>query len=283
MSTFKLLDRIRVGGAGIWPIAFTEPQTEAQSARITDLDFKELPDADPHVIGVANSTAFPALLPSGLIIGGLNQSRMVTVSTLIPANMTVGLDVFCVEENRFGNTLSARISGRAPTSFWLTRNNDFGRQQIRRRTPNEDQQAVWAEIKLLSGRLQKKSERALDKLINTNANQASCVEFNPALWGSAQAFAVEAEGSLLMVERFPNSDDARLVGLATASSYQHLLSGAHLFESKESVTRFVTRILQKSFDTLPPTDFNYSETKDKFDEIIHFEFTNFQNRILLNS
>lgn len=277
------MDRIPIGGAGIWPIVFEDSKSEAQSARIASLHFEELTDPDPQMIGVQNSTPFPSLLPSGLIIGGLNQSRMVPIPTLIPAKMTVGIDVFCVEEDRFGNHLSARIAGRAPTTLWLIKDSSLGQSRIRRRSPRTDQTSVWSDIRDLSDRLQKGSERALDKLISSVPSAGSSVEINPALWGRAQGYAVEVEGSLLMVERLPNSDDARLMALATAASYLSLLPEAHLFESKESVTRYLCRIVQKSFDSFPSADFSYLETRSKFDEIVHFEFTNFQNRILLNA
>jgi len=282
MTKFNLLPRIDAFSSGIWPIELSGSNIRPPSIDLSKLKFMELDEPDPNMIGVSNEGAFPALIPPGLILGGLDQNRMVSYPAVVPAAMTVGVEVFCVEQNRFGNRAAPYLGGRAPVQFWLLRDQD--RQSaipIRRRNPASEQAHVWSEIKQLSERWGRTTESALDQVLASGEGPQGPSNLSAEAWGRATAFALEIEGSILLIESYANEKDARLMALATARSYRTMAPNRNLFLTKEAVERLLTKFVEKDFKSIPRRDFHFDEVRNLKNDLLFAEFTNYQNRLLV--
>jgi hypothetical protein len=114
MKVGKPLD---LGAVKVWPlIAPAHTFGTRTSFNVTDLQFEEMPDPDPRMLQVTNPTTDNIAVMWGTIIAGLRQTRMCAGSVIVPRGMTIALDTYCVEQNRFDNPVEPSVVGRAPIS-----------------------------------------------------------------------------------------------------------------------------------------------------------------------
>ena len=280
MTIFNLLPRIEVWSSGIWPIELPELAESNTTTPLTDLHFMELDEPDPNMIGVGNSGTFPALIPPGLIIGGLDQNRMVPFPTVVPAGMTIGVEVFCVEQSRFGGRAQQYLGGRAPIQFWLDREpNPVSVSPIRRRNPAIDQPAIWDQIRQLSDRSDSNPDLALDRLLTTGVGHPMTPSID-AGWGRSTAFALEIQGSLLRIEMYANQKDAQYMAFSTARCYLKFAPDRNLGLTRDKVQKLTENFFAKDFRSSPRRDFHFEEIRGTTGEVLFAELTNYQNRLL---
>lgn len=278
MNTFTIGRRVVLGGVGLWPIHLSRDTVSKSTTDFASLEFEELPDADPNMIAARNPTSSPAVIPSGITVSGLNQNRMIHSPLMVPAGMTIGVPVFCIEKHRFGNYTSPSISGRAPERYWLSRKDSVTGKAPQRRAPESEQADLWHEIWELDYGIAGGSNAPLDDLLK---KQVSGVETAPFDWGDASGFALELEGSIMKIELYANTADARYMSFASASAYRGLFHEPHLFETQYSVSKLVSRVVEGALSTFPKADYLLTELRDPSDMIVYTEFVNFQNRVLM--
>jgi hypothetical protein len=126
-----LLDPIQVDSLTLTPIVATDAGLPKQDLDVMTLDeafgqklvsIKEKADESVNNLTLTNKAGKPLFMLAGEVIIGGKQDRIIGQNTIIAANATLEVPVFCVEHGRWDE--SSRPSGRArrrtPARRWRT-------------------------------------------------------------------------------------------------------------------------------------------------------------------
>jgi hypothetical protein len=146
------LEHVAVGapmtrlGVSLFPLYLHQAAPDI-AAGDADLVIEELPAAEVPTVRFTNGAARPLLVPAGATITGGLQNRMVNVSVLLPAAVTLDVPVSCVQAGRWSGQ-SAFGLGRSFAPRRVRRTNDMTvnlnlRSGLGARA---DQTSVWATV-----------------------------------------------------------------------------------------------------------------------------------------
>lgn len=148
------LERAAVGrpitrqGVSFFPVYLPENSLpEISTGQKSRLTIEELEDSTVPLLKATNGTALPVLIPEGeQLLGGL-QDRVLNVSVLVDASVTVDIPVSCIESGRWGSRRGFE-HGRvyAPRRTRRTKNASVARSVQREGLSRSDQGAVWNSI-----------------------------------------------------------------------------------------------------------------------------------------
>lgn len=139
-----LLPAIAVDSLTLTPIVATDAGLPKQDQPMLTLDeafankavsIKEKEDESVNQLTLTNSSAMPLFMLAGEVILGGKQDRIIGANTIIAANTTQSVPVFCVEHGRWDNTSKVFNSGQALAHGRLRGNASYAGQS-----------EVWAEV-----------------------------------------------------------------------------------------------------------------------------------------
>jgi hypothetical protein len=160
----------------------------------------EEPDASVNELTLTNHAAQPLFVMAGEVVIGGRQDRIIGKNTIIPANTTLAVPVFCVEHGR-----------------WTGRHAEFAsagvlaHQSLREKAAYEGQTDVWDEV------ARKNAKRGLDRGNDTGTYRGAAVAqttsltdwdvaFDRALAAAPRArqigYAVALNGEIVAVDEF---------------------------------------------------------------------------------
>jgi hypothetical protein len=225
---FKIGEEQRIGSLGVIPIQLLDDHVKKFQLPPFDrsVTFDELSPTRVDRIALMNSSDSDVFVPSGWIIEGLNQTRMVRSGGMVPAGERVSIDVLCVEMGRWGDFKQGSESGRAPLSVMLAAG-AFG--VAKGDTQGQEAQTnVWSQVRALEEVHGSNNTSSLAEVMRetmasshnlTDVAKTLDVLLLPPL---TQGFAVTLGGELLLLELF-----------STRSSVQEVLKGTILGLSME--------------------------------------------------
>lgn len=116
-------DRFHVGqGSQIGPVTVFPVWTEAKMTikyDVTPVLTLQVTELDSPTIGNLNISSthhYPVLLPEGTVLDGGKQTRVLRRDVLIPRNVPIQVDTYCVEAGRWAGGMRHQVAGRAPLS-----------------------------------------------------------------------------------------------------------------------------------------------------------------------
>ncbi len=220
---FKLGKEQTIGPLGVIPIQLLDDHAkdfQLPSFR-GSVTFDEVSPTRVDRIALTNSSDSDVFVPSGWIIEGLNQTRMVRSGVMVPAGERVSIDVLCVEMGRWGDFQQGRESGRAPLSVMLAAG-VFGAAKGDAQGQIA-QTNVWSQVRALEELHGSNNTSSLSEIMretmtssHNHLDVAKTLDVL-ALPPLTQGFAVTLGGELLLLELF-----------STRSSVQEVLKGTIL-------------------------------------------------------
>lgn len=138
---------LRCGPLSIWVYPCGgEPQHFDVCSRERPASFRELPAAVIGVVEALNETDRDLFVPSGWIVEGLSQARVVIDDVWLEPRSAAPVGVACVERGRWSAPLSPQVGGRAPLTV---RAAGWGLAPGTSRwnvNPDSRQQFVWSAV-----------------------------------------------------------------------------------------------------------------------------------------
>src|SRR5262249_46075107 len=139
-----LLGPIQTDSLSVLPIVATAAGMPDDAVDVVTLDeafaqklvsIKEQPSETVNTLTLTNKASRPLFLLAGEVVIGGKQDRIIGQNTIIAANTTLAVPVFCVEAHRWHGENTEFTSANALAHGRLRANASFGSQQ-----------AVWAEV-----------------------------------------------------------------------------------------------------------------------------------------
>jgi hypothetical protein len=142
-TTTALLPAIQVDSLTLTPVVTTQQKPDADVVTLDEafaqklVSIKEKQDESVNQLTLTNKATRPLFLLAGEVIIGGKQDRIIGANTIIAANTTQVVPVFCVEHGRWteGETGREFSSGKA-----------LAHGRLRGRASYEGQQEVWNEV-----------------------------------------------------------------------------------------------------------------------------------------
>jgi len=139
-----LLPAIQVESLTLTPVVATEAGLPKVDVDVLTLDeafaqklvsIKERADESVNSLTLTNKSERPLFLLAGEVIIGGKQDRIIGQNTIVTAQSTLNVPVFCVEHGRWNETSNEFASGKA-----------LAHGRLRGRASFADQGQVWAEV-----------------------------------------------------------------------------------------------------------------------------------------
>jgi ARG/rhodanese/phosphatase superfamily protein len=139
-----LLDPIQVDSLTLTPIIATDAGMPKDNLDVLTLDeaftlkkvaIKEQPSETVNSLTLTNLSNQPLFLLAGEVILGGKQDRIIGQNTVVEANTTMSVPVFCVEHGRWNGETTEFTSGKA-----------LAHGRLRGKASFENQQEVWNEV-----------------------------------------------------------------------------------------------------------------------------------------
>ena len=211
----KLLDPIQVDSLTLTPIVATGPTDPAgdqllvldEAMAAKQVTIKEISDGSVNSLTFVNKAPQPVFLLAGEVIIGGKQDRIIGRNTVIPANTTQEVPVFCVEHGRWTvetkefataralahGRLRGQASYRAQRDVW----NEVAAKNVARKTVNSSdtyRRVAQQQSDGTLGRMEKQVDEALARL--PAADRSRMVGYAVALNGDVATVDVFASPSL---------------------------------------------------------------------------------------
>ncbi len=204
--------REQVGPLDIWALHLPSERTLTdKSIHIADVGMLNFIECEKPRIGniiVSNHENAPAFLQEGLIIEGLRQSRMVAFDYIIQPKSTEMINVFCVEEGRWGDEFDGDLIHRAPISVIAAL-----REQPIDLTAEPfkfTQRSVWRSVARHQSRTHSLETTSLSHMVRSYQDSASYFPFvSPSSYepkSGQTGLVVSALGQPLLMEMFGNEN-----------------------------------------------------------------------------
>ncbi len=182
------LERAAVGrpitrlGVSFFPVYLPENYLpEIATGQDSHLTIEELEDSTVPFLKAKNSTAIPVLIPEGeQLVGGL-QDRVLNISVLVAAAVSVDIPVSCIEMGRWGSRRGfERGRAYAPRRTRRTKNMSVA-QSVRMEGSNRsDQGAVWdsvdAELAMMGVASPTRAVRDADQYIHADRGRSKTID-----------------------------------------------------------------------------------------------------------
>lgn len=148
------LERAAVGrpitrlGVSFFPVYLPENHLpEIATGQDSHLTIEELDDSTVPLLQAQNPSGVPVLIPEGeQLVGGL-QDRVLNISVLVAASVSVKIPVSCIEMGRWGNRRGfERGQAYAPRRTRRAKNRSVARSVRASGAPRSDQAAVWHSV-----------------------------------------------------------------------------------------------------------------------------------------
>jgi hypothetical protein len=209
-----LLTPIQVDSLTLTPIVATGPATAEEQLLVLDeamaakkVKIREISDGTVNSLTFINQAQQPVFVLAGEVILGGKQDRIIGRNTVIPANTTQAVPVYCVESGRWtGETkefstgkalahgrLRGQASYRAQRDVW----NEVAAKNVARKTTNSSdtyRRVAQQQSDGTLGRMEKQVDEALAKL--PAADRSRMVGYAVALNGSVATVDVFASPAL---------------------------------------------------------------------------------------
>jgi ARG and Rhodanese-Phosphatase-superfamily-associated Protein domain len=209
-----VLPPIQVDSLSLTPIVRTGASPFDQDPDVLVLDeafakglvtIREEASESVNTLTLTNKAAQPLFLLAGEVILGGKQDRIIGQNTIIAANTTQGVPVFCVEHGRW-------TEGATGTGFTTAKALAHGR--LRGKASFEDQQEVWREVAAKNS--ERKTESATGTYRQIATQQASgdlagrqdqrvnaaLAKLDPAVRANMIGYAVALNGKVATVDLF---------------------------------------------------------------------------------
>ncbi|HLL25299.1 MAG TPA: DUF6569 family protein [Kofleriaceae bacterium] len=239
----RLLESIQVDSLTLTPIVATAPTSSKTDVLVLDeamasnkVRIKELASEDVNSLTFINKSQQPVFLLAGEVIIGGKQDRIIGMNTIIPANTTQTVPVFCVEHGRWDNSSKEFTSAKA-----------LAHGRLRGKASFAAQGDVWSEVA-------DKNERRKTKSSTDTYRQIAQQQTD----GSLKTWQKRVDQALAKV---PAADRANMIGYVVALNGKvatvDMFQSPTLFKKLESklVTSYVTEAvdLVATKDAKPPT------------------------------
>ncbi len=148
------LERAAVGrpitrlGVSFFPVYLPENYLpEISTGQDSHVTIEELDDSTVPFLKAKNSTDLPVLIPEGeQLVGGL-QDRVLNISVLVAASISLNIPVSCIEMGRWGRRRGFQRGGAyAPRRTRRAKNVSVAQSVRTGGSPRSDQAAVWHSV-----------------------------------------------------------------------------------------------------------------------------------------
>ncbi len=117
LEDVQIGEPIQVGPLTVWPLISAPGEARFEVCGASGLaEFDELERPAVQRISARNPLDTPLLIPSGWLVDGLQQARVVVDDVWLQPREVGRIQVACVERGRWSGRTSARIGGRAPAT-----------------------------------------------------------------------------------------------------------------------------------------------------------------------
>lgn len=243
----------QIGPFGLIPLAFPDvSQQKRQLPPLTPgLHFDELDHPIVGLISARNGTELDYFIPTGWIVDGLNQTRMVAEGAVVAHGHEIALRVVCVEKGRWGGFRASTDAGRAPLTIQLAAGAFTRNPENVQRTDFQGQ--VWSEVAKFETRGHQSPTSSLSQMMkeerlsieNSYLGARNLEEM--VLEEGVNAFIIGLGGHALLAEAFPNATDVEevlrqtLLGLTFETSPQ-----SFQYTDSDEVQRMVNLLCENS-------------------------------------
>jgi hypothetical protein len=172
---------------------------------LENIKFEELEDPEVGNISAENLGDGPVFIPSGWLIGGLKQSRMVLQDAIVDVGETVMISVVCCEQKRWGQAQSVSGFNRAPATV-------LAQSRIPANDFRERQHRVWASVSNIENRTSVRETNSLEQIMNEEIRSNSRFHgiskeiYDFAISNQANGYFFENQGALQAFEIFESVD-----------------------------------------------------------------------------
>ena len=196
----KMLAPIQVDSLTLTPIIADAPATGAPKIDVLVLDeamaskkvrIKEVDNESVNNLTFINKSEQPVFILAGEVIIGGKQDRIIGANTIIPANTTQTVPVFCVEHRRWDNSSKEFTTAKA-----------LAHGRLRGQASFAAQTDVWDEVARTNDR--KKTKNATDTYRQVAQQQSD---------GSLQAWQKKVDDA---IAKLPAADRAKMIGYVVA-------------------------------------------------------------------
>ena len=276
LGTFRQLGHLKYGSGRI---VLVDYQTGAEKSiylgpSANNVVFNELDEPEIGFISAENLGDAPLFIPSGWLINGLKQSRMVLMDSIVDVAETVMLSVVCCEKKRWGQEVSVSNFNRAPT-------NVLAHSRMPANDERQRQQNVWDSVAELEGRTHERETSSLPQImqeeIRTNQKFHAIAEeiYGFGIANGANGYFFENEGELKAFEIFESVDLFAESGLGDITNL--LIDVATKSSSSRSDVSFE--------DIVSRIDLRNSQIVEKDDlyKLVEINIENFATQALLDN
>jgi hypothetical protein len=207
LGAFRKLGHVSYGGGRIVLVDYQLGNQKSiyLGPTLENIHFAELDEPEVGNISAKNFGDGPVFIPSGWLIGGLKQSRMVLQDAIVDVGETVMISVVCCEQKRWGQSESVSSFNRAPATV-------LAQSRIPARDFRQRQQRVWASVSNIENRTSVRETNSLEQIMNEEIRSNSRFHgmskeiYDFAISNQANGYFFENEGSLQAFEIFESVD-----------------------------------------------------------------------------
>jgi hypothetical protein len=224
----KMLAPIQIDSLSLTPIVADAPATAKIDVLVLDeamaskkVHIKENAQESVNQLTFINKSEQPVFVLAGEVIIGGKQDRIIGANTIIPANTTQAVPVFCVEHGRWDVQSEEFASAKA-----------LAHGRLRGQASYAEQGAVWDEVA-------KKNEKRKTKSSTDTYRQVAAQQSD----GSLEKWSKRVDEALAKV---PTADRARMVGYVVALNGS--VATVDMFQSPALFKKLESKLL-KSYVT----------------------------------
>jgi len=245
LANTTMLPAIQVESLTLTPIVATVPPDPKGKIDVLVLDeamaakkvrIREIADESVNDLTFINKSEQPVFILAGEVIIGGKQDRIIGANTIIPANTTQSVPVFCVEHGRWDNSSKEFTTAKA-----------LAHGRLRGKASYEAQGAVWQEVAAKNQKRKTTNDTDTYRKVAQQQSDGSNAGYTKKI-GEALA-------------KIPPADRARMVGYVIALNGK--VATVDMFQSPRLFRKLETKLLKSyvteaidivaSKDAKPPT------------------------------